>query len=455
MFLNEIFDDKKGKSSNDKNHKDVTKRVPELKAAAAKIASGEMSREEYQELVRKYKPVTPYDSLPIPASNDDMNRALSKNKVPKINREIKDGEPVGLRLDIDAYSDHGVWVPTIHGKIRDENGNSRNVTLSHRSTAIVNNPTFDFPDQSSLKIAQGASKTPIAKISGYWENATPDEAVAEAEDALHDPDWIQVGMDPERHGYFYDRSTEEPVVGGDRAIQIGGLVLVKNPVYGKREAFKYEESITMEAPLPPDWDKEVYTPNTSFKKRIEYAVARAQKLGKGSSRSAFVIDYEGRPTILKVAHNKKGMAQNEAEAQLLDDYYIKNMNIAIPLIDYDEDHQQPVWIHTEMAQKVTNSQLCNLLHCRRLYDLIAYANAIHKGPYKPTEEWMRIFGIPNQDDFDIFAEYASSLADLQSSFHININDFLTHKNWGLWQGEPVVIDLGLTDEVARKYYGIR
>jgi len=37
----------------------------------------------------------------------------------------------------------------------------------------------------------------------------------------------------------------------------------------------------------------------------------AKRLGGGSSRVAFLIDYQGRKTILKVAKNNKGLAQSQ------------------------------------------------------------------------------------------------------------------------------------------------
>lgn len=232
MLLNEIFSDDIGPSRIGMHHKDVTKRIPELTAAAEKVANGEMSRQEYQDLVRRFKPVEPYNTIPEPATDDAMYNALDIRKREKLNAPIEDGQKIGLRLDIPAYSDHGVWIPTIHGK---------SATISHKSTAIVNDVTMGFPETASLKIAKGDKhKSPIAKIEGYWENASSVDAIKQAKAALHDPDWIQVGMDPERHGYFYDRATEEPVVGGSRAIQVGGLVLVKNPIYGDREDYKYE-----------------------------------------------------------------------------------------------------------------------------------------------------------------------------------------------------------------------
>lgn len=209
--------------------------------------------------------------------------------------------------------------------------------------------------------------------------------------------------------------------------------------------------IIVETPLPPDWDSSVYTPASSYKQRIDYAVKRAQKMGTGSSRVAFVIEYQGRKTILKVAKNKKGMAQNEAEAALLSDGYLSQMDIAIPIIDYDEQHSQPVWIHTEMAQKATEKQLCSLMKCRKLFDLVYHANGIASG--KNMGQFQRDYQSKmSEDDFETFLSYSDKLTDLANSFDINISDFARAANWGLFNGEPVVIDLGFTEDVRKNHY---
>jgi len=212
-----------------------------------------------------------------------------------------------------------------------------------------------------------------------------------------------------------------------------------------------ENETIMEVPLPSEWDKSVYTPKTSYKKRIDYAVARAQKIGRGSSRSAFIIPYEGRQTILKVAHNKKGMAQNEAEASILDDGYAKNMGILIPLIDYDEEHTQPVWIHTELAQKATEEQLCSILKCPRLVDLVRHANMIGSGK-NASQFQAALKSTLSDDDFETFLEYSDKLTDLSNSFDIKLVDFSRAANWGLFNNEPVLIDLGFTSNVQQLYY---
>lgn len=211
------------------------------------------------------------------------------------------------------------------------------------------------------------------------------------------------------------------------------------------------ENIT-EAPLPAEWDKTVYTPAQSYKKRIDYAVARAQKLGTGSSRVAFDIPYEGRNTVLKVAKNAKGMAQNQAEASLLEDGYLQQLGIMIPLIDYDEEHAQPVWIHTEKAMKATPKQLCDLMKCGKLDWLVDAAKYAQTGQGRDhNDDVVKLYG---EEGLETFHEYVDLLQELHG-FEINLADFSRAANWGLYNGQPVVIDLGFTQEVAKQHYGGR
>lgn len=216
----------------------------------------------------------------------------------------------------------------------------------------------------------------------------------------------------------------------------------------------FESSIN-ESPLPDEWDKQVFTPATKYKQRIDYAVARAQKIGKGSSRTVFEIEYEGRPTILKVAHNVKGMAQNEAEANILDDGYVQQIGIAIPIIDYDEEHPQPVWIHTEKAQKATQGQLCKLMQCASLPLLVSITTNSYSGNPKTAqyniEQVMSHYNITDREEMDTLFKYVDMLQEL-IAMDVDLRDFTTARNWGIYNGDPVVIDLGFNDEISKKYY---
>ena len=221
------------------NYKDVTKRVPELTEAAQRLQAGELDRETYAKLVQALKPVKPYDFVPKPATAEEARGALREDArdlygVPS--RTLEAGSPVGLRLDIPAYRDSGVWVPTIHEQ---DAGFGAGKKIGHESVASVLNPEFGMSEKAALSIAAGKPKGTIATIKGDWNPMSEAEVVSKAQQYLKNPEWRQVGMDPERHSFFYDRETMAPVVNAEEVIQIGPLVLAKNPKFGKLEDFKY------------------------------------------------------------------------------------------------------------------------------------------------------------------------------------------------------------------------
>ena len=215
--------------------KDVTKRTLEIQEQAKilreniKAGDREQSRAVAQ-AADEFKPVQSYDFVPAPESNSEMRNALSKDKVNKLNAPVKDGAPVAVRLDIPAYVSTGTWVPVVH----EQTSSFRPGTpMSYQATAVVDGATLGIVSDIAVSgIAAGKAKSTIATIKGNLKKVTPTQAKKMADKALKDPSYIQVGMDPERRGYFYNRETMQEVVAGDQAIQIGPLVLVKNPQYG-------------------------------------------------------------------------------------------------------------------------------------------------------------------------------------------------------------------------------
>lgn len=217
-----------------------------------------------------------------------------------------------------------------------------------------------------------------------------------------------------------------------------------------------QEEIIDEMPLPADWDPQQFQQRgTTFKSRLAYALERAKKLGTGSSRVATVIEYQGRPTVLKIAKNNKGLAQNEVEANVLSDGYAQQLGVLIPIIDYDQQHAKPLWIHTEMATKASEAQLCNVMKCNNLYELVDLANAIAGKnkfvTYPGMIERMEKRGA-SVDDIQTATEYANDLAELSSNFDIKLDDFARKANWGLYQGKPVVVDVGFNEKVYQTHY---
>ena len=249
------------------NYKDVTTRIPELTEAAQRISATleeikglpleerqqrmlELKR-EYNDLIDEYKPVLPFEFVPVPETEAAMSNALASDQKDRINLPIEEGTAVELRLDIPAYARYGTWVPTLHIRtnnlskkdkgrhkrhlINEKTGRDKSELTSYRPFANVTDVTFPAFVTPSLKVADASkSKSTFAKVSGKLIERSEAETLALAEEAVasslkKDGEWTQVGMDPERHGYFYDRSNHRMMVTkADEVIQVGPLVLAKN-----------------------------------------------------------------------------------------------------------------------------------------------------------------------------------------------------------------------------------
>jgi hypothetical protein len=265
-----------GRSRIGMDFKDVIKRTPELQAAAERVKAGEMTAAEYDKLVNEFKPVEPYTSVPPPATESAIKSALTSDKLERIgvpSKTLKAGDPVGLRLDIPAYSNHGTWVVSVHEQ---ESGYSAGKSIGYEPVAAATNVTFGVVEKAAMNIAGGKPKATIAVIKGGWKPTTPAEAKLRADQALKSKDWVQVGMDPERHSYFYDRKTMEPVVSAAEVIQIGPLVLAKNPTYGEKSEFMFSNRV-----VPKATDYKLESDNFAAPKTVDFLPTELVDRAKG------------------------------------------------------------------------------------------------------------------------------------------------------------------------------
>lgn len=200
-----------------------------------------------------------------------------------------------------------------------------------------------------------------------------------------------------------------------------------------------------ETPLPDDWDAAIYSERVPFAQRIKYAKAKAKQLGVGSSRVAFEIPYEGRKTVLKIAKNPKGMAQNEEEVSALKDWYLKPLGITIPLVDYDQTSDRPTWLQTEFATKAKDSDFKKATGAT-LYNFIVFC----------VRQSGREHGSNNPKDYGIIDpenELVQNVTDYVGNYnHHPWVELTTLKNWGIYQGRPVIIDIGLTNDIWKDHY---
>jgi hypothetical protein len=168
----------------------------------------------------------------LPSLCLDLTKVLHSNKIEKIESYIQSGANVRLRLDIPAYNEHGAWVVTVH--------DSKWKVIRYCGIAKVTSAKMTVRQKESLNIYNGVhSKSPMAAISGKWQDSNTQELLMLAQEMMIDSDCVQVGYNPHRHSFFFDRATMLPVVAADEVIQVGGLIMAKHPTYGKLSDFLY------------------------------------------------------------------------------------------------------------------------------------------------------------------------------------------------------------------------
>jgi hypothetical protein len=225
---------------------DRFKRTEQLQQAVTDLQDGNITRTEYNRMVDELRPVYPYAKVPAVTTPKDARYALANGRgqsaekaakygLPSMN--LKRGDPAQLRLDIPSYQEHDTWVVSVHTpkstNTKVQAAYDAGPVVGYESVAALTGVTFGMNQRAATKIAQGTSKGTIATMLGKWSPISKADAKARADAALNDPDWVQVGMDPFRHSYFYNRDSMQPIVEADEVIQIGPLVLAKNPTYSE------------------------------------------------------------------------------------------------------------------------------------------------------------------------------------------------------------------------------
>jgi predicted GNAT family acetyltransferase len=162
-------------------------------------------------------------------TDKEITTALSEDKKPLVGaaRDLKPGTPVGLRIDIPAYTRSGTYVITVHEKAKGGNVGKR---IGYDSIATVDNPTFFSNEKGAEKIRAGAAKFPIATVEGEYN---PSREIPSG------PEWTEAGYNPTKHSYFYEKGTEEPVVSGSQAVSVGNSVFVKDAKFGNKADYSF------------------------------------------------------------------------------------------------------------------------------------------------------------------------------------------------------------------------
>ena len=302
----------------------ITKRSEEVREAAQDYFDRKITQQEHLDIVQENSPINPITQFMNPASLEDIETAVGSKVEGKLDVSIQEGTKVGVRLDIPAYTNKNIWAITVH-----EDG--RGKAMSYTNVARINNVEFISSPKVALNIARGkSSKATIARMLGEWSPIEGADAKARGEntkqiivEVMNDPSWSQIGMNPFRHSYFYDRLDGMPVVNAEQVVQIGGLVYAKNAEKTTPFDERFEDARTGLRFQAPTYEME-YTPNALVSlNMIDIDKANAtewiSKLSKGVKGTSKDIATMGLEDILK-AYQKDAKVKSipkEVVAQLI------------------------------------------------------------------------------------------------------------------------------------------
>jgi hypothetical protein len=231
-----------------------TERDPEVQKAAQDLKDGRIDRDEYQRIVDMRMPIRKFEAVPTPANNQDMLRGLGERTIKRKDaagnevtikkqdlvqapESIAEGTALESRLDIPAYENENVWVVSLHEPRPNINRGNAGPVVAYTPTSVLRNVEFGVTEKAAVGIAAGKPKSTIATMKGEYVPMTAEQAYELA--TTNKEQWVEIGMNPVRHSYFYDKDTQTPVVSAEEVVQVGGMVLAKNPVFGKREDYLY------------------------------------------------------------------------------------------------------------------------------------------------------------------------------------------------------------------------
>ena len=332
------------KSSDKAAREKAAKQQDELVRAAIQVKEGKMTVPKFRELVEKYNPIIAITEVPTTASLADVAKALDTNKsgtkrilgLPNVN--IKDGETVSFRLDIPAYESYDVWVNTI----RKEKQNY------YSNIGVGNNAIFGGKHTAALKVASGhvlpsgkkISKSPFAVINVAWKNQNIEQTEQEIAEALEDSkqpnsEWKQIGFNPNRSGYFYDKATFLPVASASRVLQLGPLVMAQKVQYvPTKEAnvnFNPREKVNW-AKLSKEERDYRRAKELEAKQEAVFTIISQQDIAKQKKLNLFIDDEFVRETSVGAVLSLKDSVEHDQRIQgvfmnrLLDNMNTKALN---------------------------------------------------------------------------------------------------------------------------------
>ena len=99
----------------------------------------------------------------------------------------------------------------------------------YRGPVTFSDSPADSEQISAGKNAKGKriNKYPFAVFTGAWVNESVETTAERVEQYLKDPEWAEVGMNPNKFGYFYIKSTGQKILTSPEVLQVGPVMVAR------------------------------------------------------------------------------------------------------------------------------------------------------------------------------------------------------------------------------------
>ena len=205
---------------------------------------------------------------------------------------------------------------------------------------------------------------------------------------------------------------------------------------------------------PEAFNFEEFSQIRSYRKKLQYANGLLRKISSGSARVVYQVDSE---KVIKIAKNKKGLAQNNIES----DWSLqRSSSIVAKIFEIGEEAEGigPFWVEMELAKKVGPSRFKQLSGFSKdeVQNYLNYFKKIMQ-PYDRNG-----FGSSITDELKTRAEnseWMQSLTEMIINYDMSYpGDFGRVNSYGevIREGTPVLVlvDFGLTSTVWNDFYKV-
>lgn len=167
----------------------------------------------------------------------------------------------------------------------------------------------------------------------------------------------------------------------------------------------------------------------TFNAKKKYAEKNLKHLSSGSSRVVYLTPNK---TVVKLAKNEKGLAQNKAEAS--PKYKSKYIN---KTISSSKDYN---WIEVDYLNKITNKEFKELSKI----EFNDFCNSLRHE--------LRDKKKPSNFDEVSKSSFYKEIVNLINKNDLAVGDVCRISSWGEKDNRPILIDTGLTSKIFEKYY---